>query len=260
MSIPILDTNVFLSRWPFRRLPLDDAMLLSKALRQQGVEQAWAGSFDAVLHRDMDGVNGRLAAMCRKVDEKLFVPFGTVNPMLPDWEEDLRRCQEKYRMPGIRVFPNYHQYAVEHPEFVRLLKLAAERGFLVQLVVHMEDERTQHPLVQVPHVNLAKLPEIVRSIGGLRLQLLNAFRSLRPDLLLKLVHAGNVTFEIATLEGAGGIEELLKEVPHHCLLFGSLAPLFYFESALLKLKESALAGERLEAICSGNARRILKAA
>lgn len=257
MSTPIIDTNVFLGRWPFRRLPLDDTALLAKSLRERGVEQAWVGSFDAILHHDVDGVNGRLASLCRRVDEKLFLPIGIVNPALPDWEEDLRRCQEKYRMRGIRVFPNYHQYAVNTPEFVKLLKLATDRGMLVQLAVSMEDERTQHPLVQVPHVDLAPLVDVLKKTPGVRLQLLNAFRSLRPDLLLKLVSAGHVSVEIATLEGVAGIEELLKQVPVERLMFGSLAPLFYFESAELKLKESKLTDAQLEAICRGNASKLL---
>jgi predicted TIM-barrel fold metal-dependent hydrolase len=257
MNAPIIDTNVFLGRWPFRRLPLDEASLLAKSFREHGVEQAWAGSFDALLHHDVDGVNGRLTVLCQKADEKLFLPVGTVNPALPDWEEDLRRCHERYRMRGIRVFPNYHRYTVGEAAFGKLLKLATERGLFVQLAVSMEDERTQHPLVQVPHVDLAPLVEVVKGVPGVRLQLLNAFRSLRPDLLLKLVNAGHVSVEIATLEGVAGIEELLKQVPLERLLFGSLAPLFYFEAALLKLSESKLSEEQETAIRRGNAVKLL---
>lgn len=258
MNRPIIDTNVFLGRWPFRRLPLDEAPLLAKALRVRGIEQAWAGSFDALLHHDVDGANGRLAALCQRTDKELFLPIGTVNPALPDWEEDLRRCQEKYRMRGIRVFPNYHQYKVDDAAFVSLLKLVTERGLLVQLVVSMEDERTQHPLVQVPHVNLAPLVEILKSVPGLRLQLLNAFRSLRPDLMLKLIGAGHVTAEIATMEGVAGIEGLLKQIPVERLLFGSLAPLFYLESAILKLQESKLSEAQDLAIRRENAAKLLR--
>ncbi len=156
-------------------------------------------------------------------------------------------------MRGSRVFPNYHQYKVSDAAFVKLLKLATERGLFVQLAVSMEDERTQHPLVQVPHVDLAPLVEVLKNVPGLRLQLLNAFRSLRPDLLLKLVNAGHVSVEIATLEGVAGIEELLKQVPVERIRFGSLAPLFYFEAAVLKLQESKLSAVQDTAIRRENA-------
>ena len=41
------------------------------------------------------------------------------------------------------------------------------------------------------------------------------------------------------------------------LLFGSHAPLFSVESPVMKLKESALTPAQLQAVASGNARRLL---
>jgi predicted TIM-barrel fold metal-dependent hydrolase len=40
-------------------------------------------------------------------------------------------------------------------------------------------------------------------------------------------------------------------------LFGSHAPLFYFEAAALKLEESLLTAEQRQAIGQGNARRLI---
>jgi predicted TIM-barrel fold metal-dependent hydrolase len=59
------------------------------------------------------------------------------------------------------------------------------------------------------------------------------------------------------LEGVGGVANLLAKTPLSRVLFGSYAPLFYFESALLKLQESPLSDEQLGAIRCENARRLL---
>ena len=258
MNEPIIDVNVNLSRWPTRRLPEDETANLVARLRAHGVVEAWAGSFDALLHKDLAAVNARLAQECRAQQGIRLVPFGSVNPMLPDWEEDLRRCAEEHRMPGIRLHPNYHDYKLDHPAFARLLKLAAERRLLVQLAVLMEDERMMHPRFRVPPVDVTPLAALVRATPGLRLVLLNALTTVRGEALLRL-RASEIYVEISMLEGVGGVGGLLDQFPLGRVLFGSHAPFFYFESAPLKLKESALKEPQLRAIRHDNARRLVAA-
>jgi len=253
----LIDTNVNVSRWPFRRLPGDETHKLVAMLRAQGVTQAWTGSYDGLLHCDIAGVNQRLVDECRTNGDGLLLPFGTVNPTLPDWKEDLRRCAEEFQMPGIRLHPNYHGYKLDDPRLAQLLKLASERGLIVQLALSMEDERTQHPLLQVPHVDPAPLVELLEKLPKLRLVMLNTFRSMPLAKIDQLAAAKNVYFEIAMLEGVGGIEKLLKKVPLRRVLFGSHFPFFNFDAALLKLKESELGWFQLKAICEDNPQTLL---
>jgi predicted TIM-barrel fold metal-dependent hydrolase len=254
---PLIDVNVNLSRWPTRRVREDEPGNLVAKLRAHGVVEAWAGSFDGLLHKDLAAVNTRLAHECRAAAGVRLVPFGSVNPLLPDWEEDLRRCALEHRMPGIRLHPNYHGYKLDHPAFARLLQLAVTHRLIVALALVMEDERMMHPLLRVPPVDPEPLAALVPQTPGLRLVLLNALRTLRGDALLKLVRAGDVYVDIAMLEGVAGVANLLGQVSHERVLFGSYAPQFYFESALLKLKESPLTAPQLEAVREENARRLL---
>jgi len=255
----ITDVNVYLERWPFRRLPCDEPARLVDKLRAGGVTQAWVGSFDGLLHKDIGGVNARLADVCKKVNPQLLIPFGSVNPKLPDWPEDIRRCHEDYRMPGIRLHPNYHGYTLDDPAFAELLTLAEKRGLIVQLAVRMEDVRTQHPLMQVPDVDVGPLVQLVKDRPRLRLVLLNSSRTVRGSVLANLVSAGQVHFEIAMLEGIGGVAKFLDSAPLDRVLFGSHLPLFNLESATLKLRESVLSAAQKNAITHENAKRLLGA-
>ncbi len=252
----LIDVNVNLSRWPTRRVTGDDTGELVARLRRSGVTQAWAGSFDGLLHKDLAGVNARLAEDCRKHRRGFLQAFGSINPMLPDWKEELRRCAEEHRMAGIRLHPNYHGYKLDDSDFASCLRLAAEHRLIVQLAVIMEDERMMHPLLRVPPVDTTPLPTIVRQTPSLRIVLLNAPGTLRGKPLLDLLSAGEVSVEISMLEGVGGVGKLLDQVPANRVLFGSHSPLFYFDSALLKLKESPLTAEQLNAIRAANAKRI----
>jgi predicted TIM-barrel fold metal-dependent hydrolase len=252
----IVDVNVHVSRWPFRRLRGDDTPELVAMLRRRGVDQAWVSSFDGLLHKDVAGVNERLAADCWGPGAGLLVPFGTVNPRLPDWEEDLRRCAEVHRMPGIRLHPNYHGYTLEDPEFARLLKGAAQRGLAVQIALKMEDDRVQHPLLRVPPVDASGLAAMVAGIPGLRVAILNGPGPLSKDAVAALAKAG-VCFDIAMLEGITGVARLAEQIGPERVLFGSHSPFFIWESARLKMTESGLDEAKERAIFSDNARRLL---
>jgi len=254
---PIVDTNVTVSHWPFRRMPGDETAELVSKLRANGVVQAWAGSFDGVFHRDLSAVNERLIKTCEAAGKGFLIPFGSINPLLPDWETDLKRCLDEFHMPGIRLHPNYHGYKLDHPEFAKFLALANERHCVVQLVVTLEDERTQPHLAQVPHVDLRPLEDLLKKYPKLRIELLNSFRVLNIDKAAGLMSLGNVWVDIAMLEGAGGVGRLISKGPVERVLFGSHFPLFYFESALFKMRESALAQGQRDLILLGNARGLV---
>jgi predicted TIM-barrel fold metal-dependent hydrolase len=261
----IVDTNVYLGRWPTRRLPKDDTQKLVTFLQKCGVAEAWTASFEALLHRDLAGVNQRLAAECREQGRGLLRPFGAVNPLAPDWEEDLRRCHEVHAMPGIRLHPNYHGYRLDDPAFARLLAAAAERNLIVQIAVRMEDPRTQSRLMAADDVDPTPLVELLPKVpqptdagkSGLRVELLNALGPVRPDLIDRLIAAGPVYVEFAMLEGVAGLAQRLAHVPQERILFGSHAPFFAWQSAALKLRESALSGAQIESLEFKNARRLL---
>jgi len=257
-AAPITDVNVSLGSWPFRRLPLEKPADLVAKLRQKGVRQAWVGNFDALLHKDVGQANSHLAKICRQHGRGLLLPFGTVHPAQPDWREELHRCVDQYQMRGIRLYPNYHGYTLDDPRFSELLDEAIRLRLIVQLALVMEDERMMHPLGRVAPVDTSPLATLVKARPGLRLVLVNALRTLRARPLLELLAAGNVSVEISMLEGVGGLETLLAQMPHTRVLFGSHAPLFYFESAWLKLQESAPNPTKLQAIRSENARRLLE--
>lgn len=250
-DFPIIDTNVSLFQWPFRRLPLDDSDALVKKLRSLGVTQAWAGSFEGLLQRDLAGVNSRLVEACRSHEE--LIPIGSINLDLPDWEEDLRRCVDDHNMPGVRVHPNYHGYVLDDARFAELLKYATESTRFVQIAAAMEDTRTQHPMLRAPDVDLAPLPDVTADIPGVRVQILNA--RLRGPLLERLAAAPGVYFDTARVEGTDGVPQLVERTGPGRVMFGTHAPFLIPEAALIRVHESGhLDAAGLRAVYSENAR------
>lgn len=253
----LIDTNAYLGRWPFRRTPCDELDRLLELYQRYRISEAWVSSLEGLFHRDLGGLNHRLYQTCRTVKQMRLVPFGSVNPRLPDWKEDLRRCAQQYKMPGIRLHPNYHRYRLDEPVFAQLLDLAEQYGLLVQLAVRMEDGRVQDERFFVPDVDLKPLGQLLQGRSGVRIMLLNSFTNEARPLLPPLVQSGQVWVEIATLEGLGALEHAVQHLRADRIAFGSHLPLFCLESALLKMHESPLSQLHRQAISEENARRFL---
>lgn len=261
----IIDTNVHLFQWPFRPLKYTRTGALIAKLRKHRITKAWAGSFEAVLEKQLDVVNGRLAEECRTHGDGMLSAIGSVNPAWSDWEEDLRRCHEQYRMTGVRLYPAYHGYTLDHPGFLQLVAEATKRKLLVQIVLRLEDERVHHQAVVIPAVDLAPLVNVLHKLPEAKVQLLNSAGPLLGKNLAALVKETQVTFDIAATEGNGGVGRLIEgknysyqgAIPVERLMFGSHAPYFPCESALLKLFESPLSLEQLERLMHANARRLI---
>ncbi|HEY7161838.1 MAG TPA: metal-dependent hydrolase [Acidobacteriota bacterium] len=265
----IIDTNVNLFAWPFRRMKYWKTSSLVAKLRQHRITKAWAGNFEALFSKSISEVNARLAEECRVNGEGMLIPFGTVNPAWPDWEEDLRRCHEVYKMPGIRLYPSYQTFDLNHPEFPRLISEATNRGLIIQIVGDMEDSRVHHPLVLTREVSFEPLLDIMKQIPHAKVQLLSWNERVNSELLKKLVLGTNVVLDISWLESTGALGHLIEgntwsgpetPVPVERLFFGSHAPYFPVEASLIKLFESPLTLEQMKAVMNLNAQRFFKQA
>lgn len=264
-GVELVDTNVHVFEWPFRKLKHSSPEALARRLRSHGVTTAWTASFEALLAKDIAGVNERLVEACRRIAPDFFVPVGAINPLWPGWEEDLRRCHEEHRLDIIRLHPAYQGYTLEAPEFAALLARATERRMLVQIVLEMEDSRVHHPALRTPAVNPAPLGALLDKIPAARVQLLgDRFGWMRAAPARPLLRAVNLSHDFSSLESVGGVSRLIRgrhgslsgKIPLERLAFGSHAPFYPVESALLKLFESPFSAPERQALMAGNARRL----
>jgi hypothetical protein len=255
----MIDTNVDLFQWPFRRVAGDDPASLVANLRKKGVTQAWAGSYEALLYRDMAGVNARLAAAVKDHGPNFLVPFGSVSPKLPDWQEDVRRCVEVHKMPGLRLHPNYHGYTLDDPAVAELFSLAASKNLVVQIAISMEDVRTQFPLMRIPPVDPGPVADLVQRNPSVRVELLNAgyHGGVNTGHMGDIYKVDNIYFDFACQENVGGVAKLIAQTSPKRVVFGSHYPFFYFESSFLKVYEAGLPPDQEKAVLEGNARTLL---
>jgi len=261
----IIDTNINLFESPFRALKYRETRALVAKLKKHRIIEAWAGSFEALLAKDMNGVNTRLADECREHGPNFLIPFGSVNLAWPDWEEDVRRCHEVHKMPGIRIYRGDQPFDLDHPALDALVRMTAERGLVLQVVFGMEDPRVHHPILNVGSVTSAPLLKALKNMPNAKVQLLHFSGSIRGEDLAQFMTQTSALMDISRLEGNGAVGRIIGahpgghplRVPVERIVFGSHAPYFPVETAILKLIESPLDAPQLHAIMRGNARRLL---
>src|SRR5439155_12402950 len=117
----------------------------------------------------------------------------------------------------------------------------------------------------VPLVSVSPLLDVLKKAPQAKVQLINSAGPLLGNSVSALVRETQVSFDIAATEGNGGVGRLIDgknpsyrgAIPVERLLFGSHAPFFPCESALMKLFESPLNLEQLQKLMVGNAQRLL---
>lgn len=260
------DASVWVGRWPFRPAALTLPGLEAR-LRTHNVEGACVAPVEAVLAPDPLPLS---LALCRLAGRRRsgfrWVPTAVIDPSLRGWEEG---AQASLRLGArcLKVVPNYHLYPVvpggrvsapapwvprSAEEGLRglhaLCALAAATGVPVAVQVRLQDERTHHPLMQVPAVPAAEVAALAaqhpdgRFIAcGCTLGELAAFASAR-----------NVWVELSHVEGRETLVDALTRVPAERLLFGSHSPILYTAAAVAKVEAAPV--DVREAVARGNAR------
>ncbi len=249
----MIDCNVALGDWPFRKVFPRTAQQLVQVMNRCGIDQAWVSTLDGILHKDLESVNGRLYEEVESYAHLSPVPV--LNPNLPGWEYDVAEMQTR-QVSSIRLCPNYHQYSLSAESCHSLLDSLPE-GVFIQVTVRMEDERRQHPLCQVPPTDLQALPELAATYSDLAFVVTNAHNPEIAEIMKKAGEPANLYFEVSHVEGVNGLASVMAITGPQRLLFGTHMPLFYPDSSLLKLQESDLSPDQLTAIKTHNATRIL---
>lgn len=249
----IVDCNVSLGHWPFRRLRDADPAGFVRWMDDCGITQAWVGPFEAILFGPVQEANEILAEALEGYEDRL-VQVPVVNPAYPDWESDLAEALQTPG-PAIRLLPNYHGYALDSQPMAELLAAVAEAGRALQIMVRIQDERHHHPHVMVPPVDLRPLRNLAAANPRLQFLVLNAgvgeIRAVAGD-----APPENCHFDISHVEGIGGVGELAAAIGAEHVLFGSHAAVQVIESAVLKITEADLSDDQRAAVLYRNAHRL----
>lgn len=250
----MIDVNVFVGAYPWRKLPGTSPEAVLASMERVGVREAWVTHLPSLFWKDPAEGNGWLYQTAEKIPP--FRPVPVVHPGLPRWEADLEEAL-RHGVPAVRCDPGYLGLAPIGADMLRLIQLAGDAGVALQSLVRLEDGRGRHPLDVAPELTPAVVRAWVRSHPTARFIITHADRE-----FIEQVHFGatpdeqaRIWWDISWVWGPpeDHLALLLATVGVSRFLFGSGQPLRLAETPLARLDLLDIAPNDWRAILTDNA-------
>ncbi len=247
----IIDANVSLGHWPFRKFLPDSAAKLSKHLESEGVSSALVSAAEAGFCLDPDIYNKLLIRKLRPYSN--LMPIMVINPSLSNWLKTLRRYVDSPEIKAVKILPNYHNYSLARKYVAELMNELTVGKIPLLIQMRMEDERSHHPLLKVSGVDCKEVIKLAGRFPRIPILCLCPYFG-EAALLVK--ETANIYVDISFVERLDTVASLLKEIPATRVLFGSHTPFLYTRSAIMKIKDASISRKDFNAIAFNNARRL----
>lgn len=249
----LIDVNTYIGHWPFRQLRHHTAGALVRRMDRYGIDRAVVGSIHGIFYKNAHQANEELASQTRRHADRL-IPFATLNPIYPGWEEDLRRCAEQLGLCGLRLFPQYHGYSLDDAAALELVDAAASLGWCVQVPMRVVDRRQRHRWDLAEDLKAASFEQALTSRPRVKWMFLNAL-GLNGEHMISARYVVGISRMTAVLQR--NIQTLAESTGVEHLAFGTGMPFKTPDPALLKLEVLDLPKRAVDRIAWRNASELL---
>lgn len=267
----LIDINAYIGHWPFRRLRGNTLEAMLQRMDKFGVDKALVANINGIFYKDTHSSNEELheAIQAIKSVEDRFIPFASMNPILPWWKHSLQVSHEALGMRGIRLYPLYHEYELNDPKCVELVKAARDRQMPISIPLRMIDLRQRSWLDVDKELDLNHIASLVREVPDAQYIVLDMRvgngRSTTEE-SLEILKKADILFDTVRSSGVPvkgyngeSLLELLETYGPEKLAFGTETPFIDYCSPFIRVEVFNEADEKTkEMIWSGNARRMLR--
>lgn len=259
----LLDINAYVGHWPFKRLKYNTCASLLARMNKFRIDKSVISNLHGVFYKNTQSANEEVFEEINsdKQFNTRFIPFAVINPIYAGWKQDLENSVKNLGMKGIRIYPLYHDYELNDPRCIELVRRARDLNLVVALTLRIVDSRQRSWLDIDREWTLKDIIPIIREVPDARYMILNVANGIRlNDEDRKILKGTDFVFDTSGRE-LNAISELLGIYGPEKFAFGSHAPVLDHMTGLLRI-ESLREGEADESakelMRSGNAKRILR--
>jgi predicted TIM-barrel fold metal-dependent hydrolase len=252
----VLDVNAFIGKWPYWPVPITRPEVIFQKLGDWGIDRACICSTRSLFVNWEDGNLEASHAACERPDS--FIPFACLGTFelshrAANRNHDLaQRRVQGFR--GVRLYPQHHSY---HPLFEPFIDDICEQAAALRFPVLLSMRTIMN--WGVPSLEMSSMfglverhPRVPWILSGV-----NYLHEIRASAAF-LKKYETVHLETSCVMGYQAVKKLVEECGHEKILFGSAAPLQHGRASLEKIWNARISDSAREAICCGNARRLLQ--
>ena len=259
----LVDVNAYVGHWPFLQLQYNNCEGMLGRMYRFGVDVSVVSSLNGIFYKNTQSANRELYddLKSKKVLADRFIPFAVINPIYAGWRDDLEICVNTYGMRGIRLYPQYHDYSLDDPACIDLMKAVRDRGLPVALCLRMVDNRQRSWMDIEKEWALKDVMPIIKKVPDARYLIVNAANSLSlPNEDSALLRQADVIIDTSgrALSNLAGVISVLGKDK---FAFGTHAPMLDYLTGLLRIEslhETEADAQTKELLRSGNAKKFLK--
>jgi predicted TIM-barrel fold metal-dependent hydrolase len=205
---------------------------------ENGIDKAMVSSINSIFYKNCHSGNEELANETRAHRDRL-IPFATLNPKYPRWQDDLKQCREDFGMAGLRLFPHYHAYKLTDKISLEMIQRAADMGMPLSIPIRVVDRRQRHWLDNVADITISDIGSAMSKCPQAKFIILNG-RGFQHSVLVrdKKLRARNFLIGISRMSVVlqEDIPKLISALGPSKLAFETGMPFKYPAPVLLKMQ------------------------
>lgn len=258
----LIDCNTYIGHWPFRQLRDNTCATRLEQMDKVQVDLALVSNLNGVFYKNTQAANQELheAIQSEARFKKRLIPIAVINPAFSGWKDDFETSIGRYRMKGIRLYPKYHKYELDHPDCIKLVKMARDKGVPVSLSLRLVDSRPSSWLDIRDEWALKDVIPIIREVPDAKFLILNVANNANLTTEdLKIFKDANLIMDTSG-RNIINLGDMIKTFGKNKFAFGSHAPLLDHYTGLLRvesLRDKEADEPTKELLRSGNIKRFL---
>ena len=248
-----MDFSCFTGNWPFHHIRYNTPEKLAQLHSRYGITGGFLSACEAVFYQDPYEAELALAEQLKGTGYRQAL---VLNPMLPGWQDDLRRAVETLHIQAVRLVPGYHGYCLTDP----VMDTAAEalRRYKLPLILNPQlDHMWNGWMIQPRQIPIEEIRAFLERYPDIPTLLSYLLPHLMPPLEDLFQSRENLFMDTAGFRSRPFPTEEAVAATGGKVVLGTLAPLIAVQSYTLVLDKAEIPEEVREDIYTG--RRFLAA-